>query len=61
MRADLAPELKAAIRKAFLELKDPAVLGPFKGEGFQAVSDKDYDVLRKLAKGLDLDLARLSK
>jgi phosphonate transport system substrate-binding protein len=61
MRSDLAPPLKAAIRKAFLALRDPAVLGPFKGEGFKEVTDADYEVLRRLARSLDLDLAKLSR
>ncbi|MFX6023225.1 PhnD/SsuA/transferrin family substrate-binding protein, partial [Acinetobacter baumannii] len=43
MRSNLKPELKAKIRTAFLELKDPEVLKPFKAEGFGPASDKDYD------------------
>jgi phosphonate transport system substrate-binding protein len=61
MRADLSPALKATVRKAFLELKDPAVLQPFKGQGFKAVTDADYEVLRKLSRSLALDLGKLSK
>jgi phosphonate transport system substrate-binding protein len=61
MRSDLKPELKEKIRTAFLELDDKEVLKPFKADGFGPVSDKDYDVVRDLAKILNLDLAKLSK
>jgi phosphonate transport system substrate-binding protein len=61
MQQALAPELKAKIRAAFLELKDPAVLKSFKAEGFLPITDKDYDVIRDLSKILNLDLAKLSK
>jgi phosphonate transport system substrate-binding protein len=59
MRADLPASLKDRIRRAFYELKDPGVLRPFKGEGFQPVTDSDYDVLRETAKVLSLDLTRV--
>jgi phosphonate transport system substrate-binding protein len=59
MRSDLKPELKESIRKAFLSLRDPEVLRPFKAEGFGPVSDPDYDVVRELGKMLDLDLSKL--
>jgi phosphonate transport system substrate-binding protein len=59
MRSDLDPGLKNKIRKAFYEVKDKAVLKPFKAEGFAAMSDKDYDVVRDLAKILNLDLAKM--
>ena len=58
MRADLAPALKDKIRAAFLEMKDPAVLKPFKAEAFQPITDADYDVLRDAAKLLNLDLTK---
>lgn len=61
MRSDLKPELKAKIRKAFYELKDPRVLKPFKVDAFAPMEDKDYDVIREMAKVLNLDLAKLSK
>lgn len=54
MRKNLAPELKASIRNAFLEASDQAVLKPFKAEGFGAMEDKDYDVIRDLARKLKL-------
>lgn len=59
MQADLVAPLKENIRDAFLELKDQKVLGNFKAEGFAAVADSDYDVIRKMAKLLNLDLAKL--
>lgn len=58
MRSNLKPELKAKIRAAFLELKDPEVLKPFKAEGFGPASDKDYDVVRNLGSLLKLDLSK---
>jgi phosphonate transport system substrate-binding protein len=57
MRSDLNPDLKGKIRNAFLTLKDLAVLKNFKAEGFAPVTDKDYDVIRDLAKALNLKLA----
>lgn len=60
MQADLAPALKENIRKAFLELKDPAILKSFRVEGFAATDDKAYDILRETAKILDLDLGKMS-
>lgn len=55
----LKPELKDAIRNAFLELKDPVILKLFRIDGFAQASDKDYDVLREMAKILKLDMAKL--
>lgn len=60
MRSDLEPRLKQQIKQAFLEIEDEAVLQSFKAEGFQAVEDKDYDVVRDLGKILDLDFAKLN-
>ena len=57
MRSNLDPDLKNQIRDAFLTLKDPAVLKNFKAEGFSPVTDKDYDVIRDLAKALHLKAA----
>ena len=59
MQGDLAPPLKDAIRKAFLDLKDPAILKTFRAEGFVATDDKAYDILRETARVLDLDLTTL--
>ncbi|MGD1716928.1 phosphate/phosphite/phosphonate ABC transporter substrate-binding protein [Dapis sp. BLCC M172] len=61
MRSDLEPELKTQIQQAFLQLEDEAILKPFKADGFQAITDEDYDVVRELGKLLDLDFAELSK
>jgi len=58
---DLAPELREKIRKAFLELKDPAILKPLKADGFAAMTDRDYDVIRRAAKELDINLGELEK
>jgi phosphonate transport system substrate-binding protein len=58
MRSDLKSELKDRIRSAFLGLKDKDVLKTFKAEGFGAMTDKDYDVIRDLASILNLDLAK---
>lgn len=58
MRSNLKPELKEKIRAAFLNLKDPEVLKPFKADGFGPISDKDYDVVRSLATLLKLDLSK---
>ncbi|HBD37631.1 MAG TPA: phosphate ABC transporter substrate-binding protein, partial [Cupriavidus sp.] len=57
MRSNLKPELKEKIRAAFLNLKDPEVLKPFKADGFGPISDKDYDVVRSLGTLLKLDLS----
>jgi len=59
MQGDLAPALKEAIRKAFLDLKDPAILKTFRAEGFVATDDRAYDILRETAKVLDLDLTKV--
>lgn len=58
MRSNLKPELKQKIRTAFLTLNDPAVLKPFKAEGFDAIADSDYDVVRELGPLLKIDLAK---
>ena len=54
MRSDLKPELKRAIRNAFTSLKDKKVLKPFKAQGFGAMTDAQYDVIRDLSKSLNL-------
>lgn len=58
MRSNLKLELKEKIRSAFLNLKDPAVLKSFKAEGFDAITDRDYDVVRNLGPLLKIDLAK---
>lgn len=58
MRSDLDPQLKQKIKSAFMEINDPAILKSFKAEGFGAVTDKDYDVVRNLGSLLKLDLSK---
>lgn len=59
MQGNLTPELKQAIRDAFLGLTDKAVLRSFRVEGFAPTDDKAYDVLRDTARILKLDLGRM--
>ena len=59
MQGSLAEPLKAAIRAAFLELREPDVLRSFRVEGFAAASDRDYDILRETARLLELDLGSM--
>ena len=59
MRSDLDPALKAKIREAFYTAKDKSVLKPFKAQSFAPMEDKDYDVVRDLAKILNLDLNKM--
>ena len=54
MRSDLDPALKDKIKAAFYELKEPAILKPFKAEGFAPIADEDYDVVRELQAELGL-------
>ncbi|MEM1308255.1 MAG: phosphate/phosphite/phosphonate ABC transporter substrate-binding protein [Cyanobacteria bacterium P01_H01_bin.153] len=56
LRADLAPDLKADIRAAFLSLDDETILAPFKADGFAEMTDEDYDGIRKAGEKLGLDL-----
>ena len=57
MQGTLDPDLKAAIKSAFLDLKDAEVLKTFRAEGFAATDDRAYDILRETAKILNLDLS----
>ncbi|MCR5884238.1 phosphate/phosphite/phosphonate ABC transporter substrate-binding protein [Rhizobacter sp. J219] len=59
VQGKLAPELKQAIKKAFLEMNDKEVLKSFRVESFAATDDRAYDVLRDTAGVLKLDLARM--
>jgi phosphonate transport system substrate-binding protein len=59
MRSNLDPALKAKIREVFTAIDDPAVLDNFKAEGFVAVTDKDYDVIRDIGRILNIDLAAM--
>jgi phosphonate transport system substrate-binding protein len=58
MQGNLDPTLKDAIRKAFLDLNDPAILKTFRAEGFAATDDSAYDILRETARVLALDLTK---
>jgi len=60
MQGNLAPELKQAIRDAFLNLRDAELLRNFRVESFAATDDAAYDVLRETARILNLDLGRMS-
>ena len=59
MQGNLKPELKAAIRSAFLDMKDAEVLKAFRVQAFAATDDAAYDVLRDTATILKLDLGRM--
>jgi phosphonate transport system substrate-binding protein len=50
LRNTLTPELQEKIKTAFYDLKDPEVLKPLEADGFAPVSDKDYDIVRELAR-----------
>ena len=57
MRSDLVPGLKQKVRKAFFSLKKgtkvgDAVLKPFKADGFAAIKDSDYDIIRDIRKNV---------
>jgi phosphonate transport system substrate-binding protein len=60
MRSNLDPALKAKIRAAFLDIKDPEILKSFKAQGFAGIDDKAYDVIRDMTKILGLDPAKLA-
>jgi len=59
LRSSLKPELKDQITVAFLGIKDEAILRTFKADGFARISDKDYDVVRDLARVLKVDLSKM--
>ena len=57
MRTDLTDALKQSIRDAFHGLKKgtadgDAVLKPFKADGFESISDADYDIIRAIRKNV---------
>jgi len=58
----LARARAAAYRLPFEDLAgrkvDPAVLKAFKAEGFDAITDRHYDVVRNLGHLLKIDLAK---
>ena len=59
MQGNLAPQLKQAIRSAFLGIKDKEVLKSFRVEAFAPTDDRAYDVLRDTAAVLKLDIAKM--
>jgi phosphonate transport system substrate-binding protein len=59
LQGTLAPALRDSIKRAFVDMKDQAVLKTFRAEGFAATDDKAYDILRETAKVLNLDLAKV--
>ena len=59
MQGNLADPLKAAIRSAFLEVRDPEVLRAFRVEGFAPTDDAAYNILRETARVLEMDLTRM--
>ncbi len=59
MQGNLADPLKAAIRSAFLDMRDADVLRAFRIEGFAPTTDAAYDILRETARVLDMDLTRM--
>ena len=61
-RKDLSPELKARIKDAFLNMakEAPEVLDSKRGvEGYVTFSDAEYNVVREVAKILNLDLTKM--
>jgi phosphonate transport system substrate-binding protein len=59
LRASLKPELKKQIAEVFFSIKDKDILKTFKADGFSHITDKDYDVVRNLAKVLNVDLSKI--
>jgi phosphonate transport system substrate-binding protein len=59
LQGNLTDALKAAIRAAFLDLRDAEVLRSFRVEGFAPTSDEAYNVLRETARLLELDLSQM--
>jgi phosphonate transport system substrate-binding protein len=59
LQGNLAEPLKAAIRAAFIELRDAEVLRSFRVEGFAPTDDEAYNVLRETARLLELDLSQM--
>ncbi len=59
LQGNLAEPLKAAIRAAFIELRDAEVLRSFRVEGFAPTNDEAYNVLRETARLLELDFSQM--
>ncbi len=58
LTSELDPKLQDAVKSAFYDLKDPSILKPLKADGFGAVKDSDYDVIRDMVKLLGLNLEK---
>ncbi len=57
MRTDLKADVQKSVKDAFYALKKgtpegDAVLKPFKADGFAAIADKDYDIIRDIRKNV---------
>ena len=59
LQGTLAPQLKQAIRDAFLTINDKEVLKSFRVDAFAPTNDKAYDILRDTAQVLKMDLAKM--
>lgn len=59
MRSNLNPELKQKIQNAFIAIDDEEILDNLKAEGFAAIEDSDYDVIRVMGRLLNLDFAKM--
>lgn len=60
MRTDMSSELRDNIKAAFLTLEPgteagDGVLKPFKADGFAAITDADYDIIREIRSNLQND------
>ena len=55
MQSSLDPELKEKIKQAFYDLDDPEITKPLKADGFLAVTDADYDIVRETRTLLSMD------
>ena len=53
------PELKQQIQNAFISIDDEEILDNLKAEGFAAITDSDYDVIREMGSLLNLDFAKM--
>lgn len=58
MRTSLDKNLQENIRQAFYGLKDKDILKALKADGFAAIQDKDYDVIRNMVNILGIDLEK---
>lgn len=59
MQSDLDDNLKAAIRRAFLELDDEEILSSFQAEGFVATDLSAYDIYRDMSETIGIDFEDL--